>query len=400
MAALRIGIPQAQLVVQRQHQRHLLGFITLHERLLEGLQITVLVGARNTADEIDVLFQIGQHAGRKLCLRRTEQVGLKEKLDVVGNAQRFDEPFDLRVFLLCHAGRTGIDGCEPLLHARQRRGVFRVAEALQLTDERREDVIADDSRSQLRSKQGGSDQFVDVGFGLLACDLVVDEASGQRVERRAVARQRKHGRQFGSDLDRSHLMLRLLAPVEILDVAVLSGDLVERIVREEAELPADRSVPFDPLDQRAEVLHVEPCSTSCGGRLRNGDLRRGAEAPRRAAGEETEGRTARAGAQEVFQSRRVALLLRILRLVAGEGIEIGRGEVERFAEAGLLHRPFGIIERRKRKERRAQYESRERPQFDLGHRLKHKKQFGPVERCGLVRFMLHRQQPQTDARHA
>ena len=91
---------------------------------------------------------------------------------------------------------------------------------------------------------------------------------------------------------------------------------------------------------------------------------------------------------------------RILRLVAGEGIEIGRGEVERFAEAGLLHRPFGIVERRKRKERRAQYESRERPQFDLGHRLKHKKQFGPVERCGIVRFMLHRQQPQTDARHA
>lgn len=83
-----------------------------------------------------------------LCLRRTEQVGLKEKLDVVGNAQRFDEPFDLRVFLLCRAGRTGVDGCEPLLHARQRRSVFRVAEALQLTDERREDVIADDSRSQ------------------------------------------------------------------------------------------------------------------------------------------------------------------------------------------------------------------------------------------------------------
>ncbi len=196
-------------------------------------------------------------------------------------------------------------------------------------------------------------------------------------------------------------MLRLPASMEILDVAVLSRDLVERIVRKEAKLPAYRSASFDPLDQRAEVLHVESCSTTCGGRLRNSDLCRRAEEARRAAGEETEGRTARAGAQEIFQSRRVALFLRILCLVVGEGIEIGRGEVERFAEAGLLHRPLGIVKRRKRKERRAQYESWKRPQFDFGHsRLKQKKQFGPVDHRGIVRFVLHRQQPQTDARHA
>ncbi len=194
MAALRIGIAQPQLVVQRQYQRYLLGFIALHERLLEGLKITVLIGTRNTADEIDVLFQIGQHTGGELCLCGTEQVGLEEKLDIVGDAYRFDEPFDLCVFLLCRAERPGVDGCESLLHARQRRGVFRVAEALQLTDERREDVVADDSRSQLRGKQGGGDQFVDIGFGVLACDLVVDEVSGQCVECRTVARQCKHGR--------------------------------------------------------------------------------------------------------------------------------------------------------------------------------------------------------------